>query len=51
MKKSEPPKVIDLKKVRYGRTVMHFYDKFERAAKRQDREHKAEVEREARKKW
>lgn len=43
--------ITDLNGIRYARTVMHFYDKFERAEKREQRERKAEVEREARKKW
>lgn len=49
--KKDKPKVVDLHRVRYAKTVMHFYDKFARAADRQQREHKAEVERENRKKW
>lgn len=49
--KPERPKIVDLNKRRYAKTVMHFYDKFARAADRQQREHKAEVERENRKKW
>lgn len=48
--KPERPKVVDLNKRRYRNTVMHFYDKFDRAAKREQREQRAEVEREARKK-
>lgn len=48
--KPERPKVVDLNKRRYANTVLHFFDKFERAAKREQREHRAEVEREARKK-
>jgi len=47
--KAKAPKVTDLNRVRYARTVMHFYDKFERADKRAAREHKAEVERASRK--
>jgi hypothetical protein len=43
--------LADVNHVRYAKTVMSFYDKFERAAKREQREHKAEVEREARKRW
>jgi hypothetical protein len=49
--KPERSKVVGLNKRRYSKTVMHFYDKFERAAKREQRDEKAEVEREARKKW
>jgi len=49
--KPERPKVVDLNKRRYAKTVMYFYDKFDRAAKREQREQKAEVERENRKKW
>jgi hypothetical protein len=49
--KPERPKVVDLNKLKYAKTVLHFYDKFERAEKRQQREERAEVEREARKKW
>jgi hypothetical protein len=45
------PVIRDLNGVRYARTVMHFYDKFERAEKREQLERKAEVEREARKRW
>jgi hypothetical protein len=48
--KPERPKVVDLNKRKYAKTVMYFYDKFERAEKRQQIEHRAEVEREARKK-
>jgi hypothetical protein len=47
--KREPPKVVDLNKRRYAKTVLHFYDKFQRAADREQREHRAEVERDARK--
>lgn len=43
------PKVVDLNKRRYAKTVLHFYDKFERAAKREQREQRSEVERNARK--
>lgn len=45
----KPPKVVDLNKRRYAKTVLHFYDKFQRAEDRAKREHKAEVERAARK--
>lgn len=48
--KPEKPKVVDLNKRRYAKTVLHFYDKFDRAIKRDQREQRAEVEREARKK-
>lgn len=51
MKKPEPPKVVDLGKRRYRNMVLHFYDKFERADEREKRVAKAEVEREARKRW
>ena len=51
MKKPEPPKVVDLNKVRYGRTVMYFYDKFDRAATREREIRRSEVERENKKKW
>lgn len=44
-------KVVDLSRVRYAKTVMHFYDKFERKAQQGQREQKAAVEREARKKF
>lgn len=49
--KPERTKVVDLNRRKYAKTVLHFYDKFERAAQRQQKEQKAEVEREARKKW
>lgn len=49
--KPERPKVVDLNKRRYAKTVLYFYDKLDRAAKREQRNKKAEVEREARKKW
>jgi hypothetical protein len=51
MKKPEPPKVVDLNKVRYGRTVMYFYDKLDRAATREKKIRRSEVERENKKKW
>lgn len=47
----DKPKVVDFTKVRYAKTVLHFYDKFERKAQQGQREQKAEVEREARKKF
>lgn len=47
--KPRAPKVVDLNKRRYAKTVLHFYDKFARAEKREQREHKSEVERAARK--
>lgn len=43
--------IADVNHVRYARTVLSFYDKFERADNRERLEHKAEVEREARKRW
>lgn len=49
--KKDRPKVVDFNKVRYAKTVLHFYDKLDRAAQRGQREAKAEVEREARKKF
>lgn len=49
--KPERPKVVDLQKRKYAKTVLHFYDKFARAENRQQEEKRAEVEREARKKW
>jgi hypothetical protein len=49
--KPERPKVVDLQKRKYAKTVMHFYDKFDRAIKREDRVEKSEVERDARKRW
>jgi hypothetical protein len=45
------PKVVDLNKRRYAKTVMYFYNKFERAAKREQHEQRSEVERNARKQW
>lgn len=47
----KPSTIIDLNKVRYARMVMYFYDKFERADKREQENHRAEVERENKKKW
>jgi hypothetical protein len=49
--KPERPKVVDLQKRKYAKTVMHFYDKFDRAIKREERVEKSEVERDARKRW
>lgn len=49
--KPERPKVTDLNKRRYAKTVLHFYDKMDRAMNRERKEKRAEVEREARKKW
>lgn len=49
--KPERPKVVDLQKRKYAKTVMHFYDKFDRAIKRDERVEKSEVERDARKRW
>lgn len=47
----KPSTITDLNKVRYGRTVMYFYDKFDRAATREKENHRSEVERENKKKW
>jgi hypothetical protein len=47
--KPDRPKVVDLQKRRYAKIVMYFYDKFDRAEKREDRIAKSEVERDARK--
>lgn len=49
--KPERPKVVDLQKRKYAKTVMYFYDKFERAEQREKRVAKSEVERESRKRW
>ena len=49
--KPDRPKVVDLNKRRYAKTVMYFYDKFDRAEKREDRIAKSEVERESRKRF
>jgi hypothetical protein len=49
--KPERPKVVDLQKRKYAKTVMYFYDKMDRAEKREDRVAKSEVERDARKRF
>lgn len=51
--KPERTKVVDLNKrprYRYQNMVLSAFDKLERSAKREQRERRAEVEREARKK-
>lgn len=49
--KPERPKVVDLQKRKYAKTVMYFWNKLDRAEKREDRIAKSEVERDARKRW
>jgi hypothetical protein len=49
--KPERPKVVDLNKRRYAKTVMYFYDKFARADNREKEIRRSEVERENKKKW
>jgi hypothetical protein len=49
--KPDKPKAVDFQKRKYAKTVMHFYDKFDRAIKREERVEKSEVERDARKRW
>jgi hypothetical protein len=43
--------VTDLKGQKYKRMVLSAFDRMERAEKREERVHKSEVERAARKRW
>lgn len=44
----QPPKVTDLNAYRYKSTVLDAYDRLQRAKEREQREKRAEVERNAR---